>query len=210
MFAHESHHLSITMRLQQLVLATRNPNKLAELQAYLAPYDITVIPPDAGWPEVEETGTTFEENALLKADAIAQIAGLPALADDSGLCVEALGGRPGLYSARWAGPGGDYGRAFAQIEEELQQQGPEADRRAYFVCVLALSFPDGRTPQMFEGRVVGTIVTPPRGPMTFGYDPIFVPDGYAQTFAEMAPAEKKQLSHRARAIEQFVAAVSND
>lgn len=193
---------------KDLVLATHNPHKLAELKAYLAPHGLQVVAPDSTLPDVEETGTTFEANALLKAQAAVQFTSLPALADDSGLCVEALGGRPGLYSARWAGPDQDYPAAFRQIEAELAQQGPQVDRSAYFICVLALCFPDERPPRFFEGRIDGTIITLPRGLLTFGYDPIFVPNGYTQTFAEMPADEKQKISHRTRALQQFVAATS--
>lgn len=202
------HNNTPLISLSQLVLATHNPNKLAELQTYLQASAVDVIAPDKNLPDVEETGSTFEANALLKARAVAQATGLPALADDSGLCVWALDGRPGIYSARWVGPGEDYSHAFQRIENELQELGDAADRSASFVCVLALCFPDERPPRIFEGRVDGTLVTPARGPMRFGYDPVFVPKGYTQTFAEMPTAEKQAISHRTRALEKFVAAIS--
>lgn len=190
-----------------MVLASRNPNKLVELQAYLAPYQIHISLPPASLPDIEETGSTFAANALLKAQTTAQATGLPALADDSGLCVWALDGSPGIYSARWAGPDQDYPYAFQRIEDALQEKGPQTDRSASFICVLALCFPDQRPARTFEGRIDGTLITPPRGPLSFGYDPIFVPAGYEQTFAEMPAAEKRGISHRTQALQQFVAAM---
>lgn len=195
------------IQFQELVLASRNPHKLEELQAYLAPYQISISLPPADLPDIEETGTTFAANALLKADTTAQATGLPALADDSGLCVWALDGSPGIYSARWAGPDQDYPHAFQRIEDGLQQAGPQADRSASFICVLALCFPDRQPSRTFEGRIDGTIITPPRGPLHFGYDPIFVPESYRQTFAEMPAIEKQKISHRTRALQQFIAAL---
>ncbi len=195
---------------ETLVIASHNPGKVREIAALLAPYGVSVSSAgELGLPEPEETGTSFAENAALKARAAAQGAGRPALADDSGLVVRALGGRPGIASARWAGPDKDFGGAMARVERELgaaRQRGDMDDRRAAFVCALCLAFPDGGE-QTFEGRVEGGLTWPPRGDRGFGYDPIFVPDGHAITFGEMDPAEKHRISHRARAFEKLVRAV---
>ncbi len=189
---------------ERLVLASHNPGKLEEIAALLAPFATAVqSAASLGLPEPEETGETFAENALIKARASAEGSGLPALADDSGLCVEALGGAPGVRSARWAGPEKDFALAMARVEEAL---GGQADRRAYFVCALALAWPDGRA-EVFEGRVDGSLVFPPRGQRGFGYDPIFLPEGQELTFGEMEPAAKHAMSHRARAFALLVEAV---
>lgn len=153
-------------------------------------------------PEPEETGTTFAENAILKAKAAAEASGLPALSDDSGLSVNALGGAPGIYSARWAGPEKDFGLAMTRVNTELAGKD---DRRAQFICALCLAWPDGHV-DVFEGTVDGEIVWPPRGTKGFGYDPIFRPEGHAIAFGEMEPADKHAMSHRARAFEQLVEA----
>jgi len=188
----------------RLVLASHNPGKLHEIAELLAPYGTEVTSAGAlGLPEPEETGETFAENALIKARASAEGSGLPALADDSGLCVVALGGDPGVRSARWAGPEKDFALAMRKVEEAL---GSVEDRRAYFVCALALAWPDGRE-QVFEGRVDGTLVFPPRGSRGFGYDPIFLPEGEDLAFGEMEPAAKHAMSHRARAFALLVAEV---
>lgn len=188
-------------RVPHLVLATHNPGKVKEIAALLDGYvERFSSAGELDLPEPEETGATFEENAILKARAASQSAGLPALADDSGLCVYGLGGAPGIYSARWAGPEKDFDAAMQRVHDEL---GDNPDRRAAFVCVLALVQPDGSV-ETFEGRVEGSIVWPPRGDQGFGYDPFFVPDGETRTFAEMAPAEKKAMSHRARAFASMV------
>ena len=157
-----------------------------------------------GLPEPEETGTTFVANAALKARAAAAAARLPALADDSGLVVDALGGAPGIYSARWAGPMKDFAVAMKRVEDELQAKGA-ADRSAHFTAVLALCWPDGHC-ETFEGRVDGRLVWPPRGDRGFGYDPIFVPDGHRQTFGEMEPSAKHAISHRAVAFRKLIEA----
>ena len=195
-------------RGERLVVATHNPGKLREIEQLVAPHGMSVVSAGGlGLPEPEETGTTFEENAVLKAAAAAAASGLPALADDSGLAVEALAGAPGVYSARWAGPGKDFAVAMRSVEDKLQALGagkPE-DRRAYFVAVLALALPDG-SHDLFRGEVHGTLTWPPRGLNGFGYDPIFVPDGHDTTFGEMTPDEKHALSHRARAFAKFAAA----
>jgi XTP/dITP diphosphohydrolase len=187
----------------RLVLASHNPGKLAEIAALLAPHGVELVSAGAlGLPEPEETAPDFAGNARLKALAAATAAGLPALADDSGFCVAALGGAPGVQSARWAGPGKDFAAAMARVQREL---GDAADRRAWFVCVLCLAWPDGHA-ETFEGRVDGAVVWPPRGGRGFGYDPIFVPDGAGETYGEMDPAAKTATSHRARAFARLLAA----
>lgn len=191
----------------KLVLATHNPGKLREIAGLLAPYGIELLSAaELGLPEPEETGTTFVANAELKARAAADLSGLPALADDSGLCVEALGGDPGIFSARWAGAGKDFGVAMQRVEDALARIEGEPTRDAHFVCALALAWPDGHV-AWFEGRVDGHVVWPPRGDQGFGYDPVFQADGQGRTFGEMPYAEKEPLTHRARAFEQLAAAV---
>ncbi len=190
----------------RLVLASHNRGKVREIGALLGPFAIEVLSAaELGLPEPEETGTTFEANARLKAHAAAERAGLAALADDSGLVVEALDGAPGLLSARWAGAARDFGAAMAKVEAKLRAEGattPER-RRAAFVAALSLAWPD-RHHETFVGRVEGRLVWPPRGDQGFGYDPIFLPDGGHQTFGEMAPACKHAISHRARAFKELV------
>ena len=187
----------------RLAIATHNPGKLVEIAELLRPYAVETVGAAAlGLAEPEETGATFEANAELKAQAAARASGLPALADDSGLVVAALGGAPGIYSARWAGPKRDFAAAMACVERELAGK---PDRRAMFVAVLALAWPDGHV-ELFRGEVRGTLVFPPRGTHGFGYDPIFVPDGGKETFGEMAPAAKHAISHRARAFAKLIAA----
>lgn len=192
----------------ELVIATHNAGKVREIGELLAPFSLQVSSAAAHHlPEPEENGSTFAANAEIKARAAAEATGLPALADDSGLGVEALDGAPGIYSARWAGPAKDFGLAMQRIEQELDSKGvPAEDRRAYFICDLCLCLPDG-TAHHFEGRVDGTLTFPPRGSQGFGYDPIFVPEGDSRSFAEMPSAEKHAMSHRARAFAKFVAAV---
>lgn len=197
---------------QSLVIATHNAGKLKEIAALLAPYGIECLSAGSlGLPEPAETGTTFAENALIKARAAAEAAQLPALADDSGLSVTALGGRPGVYTADWAErqrfegePGRDWFMAMGKVEGLLAAQGPEVDRSAWFSCVLALAWPDVDA-AVYEGRVDGTLTWPPRGALGFGYDPVFVPNGHTQTFAEIDPAEKHKISHRADAFAKLVA-----
>jgi XTP/dITP diphosphohydrolase len=187
----------------KLVIASHNPGKCREIAALLAPWGVEIVPAAAlGLAEPEETATTFTGNAELKARAAAAEAGLPALADDSGLAVEALGGAPGIYSARWGGPAKDFRAAMERVEREL---GGGADRRAHFVCALALCWPDGQC-ESVEGRVDGTLVWPPRGSRGFGYDPIFVADGHTETFGEMDPDAKHAISHRADAFRKLTAA----
>ena len=196
--------MSVGIGADRLVIASHNSGKVREIGDLLAPYGVAVLSAsDAGVAEPEETGASFAQNAALKARAAAAAAGLPALADDSGLTVTALDGQPGIYSARWAGPDKDFHAAMARVVEEL---GDSADRSAAFVCALCLAWPDG-TVRHYQGTIGGTITWPPRGEKGFGYDPIFVPGGHAATFAEMAPADKHRISHRARAFHQLVADV---
>ena len=192
----------------RLVIATHNPGKLTEMCELLAPYGIDAISAgELGLAEPEETGMTFRDNARIKAEAAAKSSDLPAFADDSGLAVDALGGEPGIHSARWAGPDRNFARAMETIEQKLRQRGAAApeQRRAHFVSALCVAWPDGHV-EDFEARVDGTLVWPPRGDKGFGYDPMFLPDGHARTFGEMDSEEKhglpprgKGLSHRARA-----------
>ena len=185
----------------KLVVASHNPGKVREIAALLEPFQIETISAAAlELEEPEETGTTFAENAALKALAAARASGLMALADDSGLCVDALDGAPGLFSARWAGAEKDFSKAMGLIEEKLIKAGATApeQRRAHFICALCLAWPDGHT-ELFEGTVDGTMVWPPRGPHGFGYDPVFQPLGNTITFGEMDPARKHAMSHRAAA-----------
>ena len=192
----------------RVVIATHNPGKLAEMRDLLGPFGVQVVSAgELGLPEPDETGTTFAENAAIKAHAASRAADLPALADDSGVCVLALDGAPGLFSARWGGPAKDFGAAMARVEAELARRGTE-NRRAHFVSALVIAWPDGHE-ELFEGRVHGTLVRPPQGGRGFGYDPMFRPDGHERTFGEMSAAEKhgidfaaadpSPLSHRARA-----------
>jgi XTP/dITP diphosphohydrolase len=185
----------------RLVVASHNPGKVREIEELLRPFAVECVSAAAlGLPEPEETGATFEANAELKARAAALASGLPALADDSGLAVDALGGEPGIYSARWAGPARDFGLAMRKVEERLAGA---ADRRARFVAVLCVAWPDGHVAR-FRGEVRGTLVWPPRGSKGFGYDPMFQPEGRSQTFGEMEPDEKHAISHRADAFRKLV------
>jgi XTP/dITP diphosphohydrolase len=187
----------------RLVMATHNPGKLREIAELLAPHEIAVVSAGAlGLPEPEETAPDFLGNAAIKARAAAIAAGLPALADDSGFCVAALGGAPGIFSARWAGPAKDFAAAMARVQQDCAGA---TDDRAWFISALCLAWPDGHA-ESFEGRVDGRRIWPPRGELGFGYDPMFVPDGAAQSYGEMDPAEKHATSHRARAFAQLVAA----
>ena len=189
----------------RLVVATHNPGKARELAEILDDRFELVTAGDLGLPEPDETETTFVGNALLKARAAADASGLVALADDSGLSVAALEGQPGIYSARWAGPGKDFALAMRKVEERLEEAGAE-DFSAWFTCALAVAWPNGPA-VVVEGRVDGTLVFPPRGDRGFGYDPIFVPEGHDRTFGEMAPEEKDGMSHRARAFARLKAAL---
>ncbi len=185
----------------RVVMATHNPGKLKEIAALLAPHAVEVISAGAlGLPEPEETEPDFAGNARLKAVAAATGSGLPALADDSGFCVAALDGAPGVVSARWAGPAKDFGAAMQRVQREM---GAASDKRAWFISVLALAWPDGHV-ETFEGRIDGEVVWPPRGEKGFGYDPMFVPEGSRETYGEMAPAEKQATSHRARAFAKLL------
>jgi XTP/dITP diphosphohydrolase len=187
----------------RLVIASHNTGKVREIAELLAPFGVTSLGArELGLPETPETGDSFRANAEIKAIAAARASGLPAIADDSGLSVDALGGAPGVYSARWAGPRRDFAMAMQRVERQL---GPKADRRAHFVCVLALAWPDGHT-ESFEGQAHGRLVWPPRGDRGFGYDPIFLPEGRSQTFGEMDPAGKHAISHRAEAFRLLVGA----
>jgi len=196
----------------KLVIATHNKGKLKEIQKLLEPWGMECLAAgDLGLPEPEETGTTFVENALLKARAAAEAAQLPALADDSGLCVVALNGAPGVYTADWAeaapfegGPGRDWYMAMGKVEGKLAELGPATPRDCWFSCVLALAWPNGDS-AVYEGRAMGSLTWPPRGTMGFGYDPVFVPVGDTRTFAELDPAEKHAISHRADAFAKLVA-----
>jgi XTP/dITP diphosphohydrolase len=198
----------------RLVIATHNSGKLREFDELLRPFDLTLLGAAAlGLAEPEETGSTFRANAVLKARAAAQASGVVALSDDSGLCVEALDGAPGIYSARWAGPTKDFGAAMARVESELKARAAPPPWWASFVSVLALAWPDGAD-EAFEGWVDGILVFPPRGTAGFGYDPIFLPEGHDRTFGEMGSEEKHgipadgslALSHRARAFQKFARA----
>ena len=196
---------------KRLVIATHNAGKLREISALLEPYGIECLSAgQLGLPEPEETGTTFVENALLKAHAAAKAAQLPALADDSGLSVAALGGKPGVYTADWAerqwfegDPGRDWYMAMGKVEGLLCEQGPGTDRSCWFSCTLAIAWPEGDE-AVYEGRVDGTFSWPPRGTMGFGYDPVFVPAGQDRTFAELDPGKKHKISHRANAFARLV------
>ena len=186
-----------------LAIATHNPGKLVEIAALIKPFGYAAKSAgELGVAEPEETGSTFEANAGLKALAVAKASSLPALADDSGLVVPALGGAPGIYSARWAGPAKDFALAMRRVETELAGSG---DRRGIFVAVLALAWPDGHVEE-FRGEVEGSLVFPPRGLRGFGYDPIFLPNGSSETFGEMDPEKKHRISHRALAFEKLAAA----
>ena len=191
----------------RLVIASHNPGKVREIGELLAPFGIeTVSAASLDLPEPEETGITFIANAELKAMQAADLSGLPALADDSGLCVEALNGEPGIFSARWAGPTKDFGLAMKLVWDNIATKGPDAGHGAHFACALALAWPDGHV-EAFEGRVDGTIIWPPRGDRGFGYDPIFQPLGHDISFGEMEPERKHAMSHRAHAFAQLVEAV---
>ncbi len=202
-------------RGDRLVIASHNPGKVRELGELIRPYGLTIASAaELGLAEPQESGMTFEANARIKAEAAARASGLPALADDSGLCVDALGGDPGVYSARWAGPEKDFARAMRTIEERLVSAGAltAAERAAHFVAVLCLAWPDGEA-TIWRGEIEGALVWPPRGNHGFGYDPTFLPQGHLRTFGEMTAVEKhgwrppaEPLSHRARAF----AAVARD
>lgn len=187
----------------KIVLASHNKGKLREFSDLLSPHGIEMVSAgELGLPEPDETAPDFAGNARIKALAAAQASGMPAFSDDSGFCVAALGGEPGVLSARWGGPEKDFSKAMALANERM---GQSADRRAWFVAALCLAWPDGHT-ETFQGRVDGTAIWPPRGDKGFGYDPMFVPLGGTETFGEMDPDAKHEISHRARAFAQVLAA----
>jgi XTP/dITP diphosphohydrolase len=187
----------------RLVIASHNKGKLREFADLLRPHGVDVVSAgDLGLPEPEENAPDFEGNAAIKALAAATASGLPALSDDSGFCVAALNGDPGIYSARWAGPSKDFGAAMEAVHAKM---GDNPDKRAWFIAALCLAWPDGHT-ETFVGRVDGTAVWPPRGDKGFGYDPMFIPGGYSVTFGEMDPGEKHAMSHRAIAFAQVLTA----
>ena len=192
----------------RVVIATHNSGKLKEMIDLFGPYGIEVVSAgQLGLPEPLENGTMFSENAGIKAHAAAGSTGLTAISDDSGICVAALDGAPGIFTADWAGTPRDYYSGMDRIRVELERRGlPTTGQKAHFVSCIVVAFADG-TEKVFEGRVFGTLVFPPRGQNGFGYDPIFVPEGETRTFGEMAPAEKKTHSHRARAVEQLIGAL---
>ena len=192
-------------RATRVVVASHNEGKVREVAELMAPHGLNAVSAGAlGLPEPEETGSSFIANAVLKAEAAARGSGLPAIADDSGLSVDALDGAPGIHSARWAGPGKDFALAMRNVEERLQATGANTPgrRKAHFVCALAVAWPDGER-AVFKGRVDGTLVWPPRGTLGFGYDPMFLPDGHDLTFGEMDPEAKHAISHRARAFRRL-------
>ena len=195
----------------KLVIATHNPGKLREIAELIEPLGITCVgAEELGLPEPEEIGNTFVDNADLKAREAADLSGLPALADDSGLCVDALHGAPGIFSARWAEDADgnrDWARAMEKVWQEVEAAGPEAGHDAHFACALAIAWPNDGQVENFEGRVDGAVTWPPRGSNGFGYDPIFVANGHDVTFGEMDPAEKHSISHRADAFRKLVKAL---
>jgi len=197
--------------IEKLVIATHNPGKLREIEDLLAPLGIACVgAAELGLPEPEEIGNTFIDNAELKAREAADLSGLPALADDSGLSVDALHGRPGIFSARWAEDEAgqrDFYRAMERVWREVEAADPEAGHDAHFACALAIAWPDNGQTESFEGRVDGTLIWPPRGTRGFGYDPMFVAAGHDQTFGEIDPVDKHKVSHRAKAFEKLVAAL---
>ena len=196
--------MSVLKDIKKIVIASHNNGKLKEISNLLHPLGIqTVSAAELALPEPEETGTTFAANASLKAEAAAMKSGLAALSDDSGLCVVALDDAPGIYSARWAGPEKDFKIAMQEVNRQLEDN---VNRRAYFVCALALAIPNNKT-QVFQGRIDGNLIWPPRGDKGFGYDPIFVPDGYEITFGEMEPEKKHSISHRALAFQNLLEAL---
>lgn len=190
------------LKIKQLIFASHNPGKIAEIKELLAPYGIEVLSAaDAGLPDVEETGRTFEENAYIKARAAAQAKHIPCIADDSGLCVDAIGGKPGVYTARYA-PNRNFDLGMDKLLKELNDTNPQ-NRAAHFSCVIVIAYPDGAY-KAFEGRVDGNIATQKTGEAGFGYDPIFIPTGYTRSFAEFSSEEKNKISHRGRALQKFI------
>ncbi|MBP5352557.1 MAG: RdgB/HAM1 family non-canonical purine NTP pyrophosphatase [Alphaproteobacteria bacterium] len=196
------------MKINEIIFASHNAGKIAEIRQLLQPLNIKVISAaEIELPDVEETGTTFAENSLLKSQTIAKIIGKPCIADDSGLCVDALNGAPGVYSARYA-PNRDFDKGMDKLLAEMAASG-NASRKAHFSCVISLAYPDGHS-QLFEGRVDGKIA-PQKMPGAdgFGYDPLFVPDGYERSFAQMSKTEKSAISHRGRAMQKLITYLSS-
>ncbi len=190
------------MNMKKLVVASHNAGKIREIKSMLEPFQVEVVSAaELDLPDVEETGSTFEENARLKSEALAKESGCYALGDDSGLCVNCLSGRPGVYSARYA-PNRDFDKGMDMLLEEISESGAK-DRSAYFACVLALTSPAGET-RIFEGRVNGRIALEKSGGNGFGYDPIFIPDGFDKTFANFDKEEKNRISHRGRAFQKMI------
>lgn len=195
------------MRITKLVVASHNDGKIAEIKTLLTPLNIEVqSAKELRLADVEETGKTFDENAKLKAEAISLMCGLPCLADDSGLCIDALNGRPGVYSARYA-PNRDFKEGIKMLLNEMKESGSN-NRNAHFTCVLALALPNEKV-KIFEGRVDGTIAEKPKGDNGFGYDPIFIPEGYTESFAELNGEIKNSMSHRGRALEKLIKELKN-
>ena len=195
------------MSTKQIVFASRNAGKIKEIKALLKPFEVDVLSAaELDLSDVQETGLSFEENAKIKALAAAQETGLPALADDSGLCIHALNDEPGIYSARYAQKMGGYPQAFADVHKRLDGKD---DKTAHFSCMLVLAFPNNDT-KTFEGRVDGQIVSPKDGANGFGFDPIFMPDGFTKTFAEIPEEQKNTISHRGKAVKQFVEYLKNN
>ena len=198
---------SRSLKNQSIVIATHNKGKLEEFAELLAPYGVTAKSAgELGLAEPAETETTFRGNALIKAQAACKATGLITISDDSGLCVDALDGAPGVYTADWAGPSRDWSQAMRLVEEKLQSAGAttSSQRKAQFMCTLCVMWPDGEV-RYYEGIAPGQLVWPPRGALGHGYDPAFVPDGQTSTFAEMTHADKNKISHRARALEKLLA-----
>lgn len=189
------------MKLTKIIFASHNAGKIKEIKELLEPYGIQVMSAlDMDLPDVEETGTTFAENSLLKSQTIAAQTKMPCLADDSGLCVDALNGAPGVYSARYA-PNRDFAKGMDKLLSEMEKS-PDKSRKAHFSCVISLAWPDGKY-EIFEGRVDGMIAREKKGNFGFGYDPLFIPDGFEQSFAEMNKDEKNKISHRGRAVKKL-------
>lgn len=196
------------MNLSEVIFASHNAGKIKEIKELLEPLGIKVKSAvDVDLPDVAETGTTFAENSLLKSQTIAKLTGVPCIADDSGLCVDALNGAPGVYSARYA-PNRDFVKGMKKLLEEMAQSRNKS-RKAHFSCVISLAFPDGEY-KLFEGRVNGEIATVPSGEGGFGYDPLFVPEGYDCSFAQMPKSEKNKISHRGRAVAKLLEYLKNN
>ncbi|MEN1968303.1 XTP/dITP diphosphatase [Lentibacillus sp. N15] len=196
--------------MKQLIIATKNPGKAKEFKDFFKKFHlqaVSLLDLAETIPDIEETGTTFEENAAIKAEAIANRMQIPVLADDSGLVIDALDGRPGIYSARYAGEAKDDKKNVAKVLDELNGWKPK-QRQAHFVCVLAVAVPNHET-LFYKGTCTGSIATEPKGENGFGYDPVFIPSGYSQTMAELAPEEKNAISHRKHAIAKLETDISS-